>query len=632
MRKFLLTTILIFFVSVLPVFASGYDTNFYGTTVNVAEDNSYDIEEVIRVNFEEPRHGIFRFIPTKGVRLTNIDVPGRPFTTYKEGDNEVIQIGSADKVITGEYSYLINYKISMWADENNEKDMFLINVLPTDWETSIDEFVCVVEMPKKTDLSSLKVYSGPYGSETNECNVKVNTDGNSIALTAKNVPEHNGVTLSVELPDGYWNAPVYGAATNRLYLGIIAPLLAFFAWIKRKKHVVVTPEFYPPNDMTPGEIGFYCDETADDKDLFASIVYLANKGYMNIKEDSSGLLFEQLEAPDASEPRYVKSLYDGIFKRTKKLRIGQNLTVSSKQLGALFSKQFETARFQLANMFSGDKEINDGDALLTKSLLSFLPLIPSLFIFLWACSYEGSNYMIFVFAFIAAILSMMLCNKCQTINSKKWFYIPAVLVIPFAACLIYSASNLLNKNNFYIIVFWAVATLVSVLLMQSINVKKDIRLYGQILGFKDFIKTAELDKLNELIEEDPAYFYNIIPYAYVFGLTDKWIKKFESIEIKVPELRPNVDFNTTKRVMTNYSHNMNRGLTRAHEAEEAANAKLRRTIDTNYKDISSYTRTYSHSSDSHSYSSSHSDWSSGGGFSGGGHSGGGSGGGGGGGW
>ena len=84
--------------------------------------------------------------------------------------------------------------------------------------------------------------------------------------------------------------------------------------------------------------------------------------------------------------------------------------------------------------------------------------------------------------------------------------------------------------------------------------------------------------------------------------------------------------------MTNYSHNMNRGLTRAHEAEEAANAKLRRTIDTNYKDISSYTRTYSHSSDLHSYSSSHSDWSSGGGFSGGGHSGGGSGGGGGGGW
>jgi hypothetical protein len=59
-------------------------------------------------------------------------------------------------------------------------------------------------------------------------------------------------------------------------------------------------------------------------------------------------------------------------------------------------------------------------------------------------------------------------------------------------------------------------------------------LLGRILGFRDFIRTAELDKLNELIESDPEYFYHIIPYAYVFGLTNKWIKKFEDIPICMP--------------------------------------------------------------------------------------------------
>jgi hypothetical protein len=58
---------------------------------------------------------------------------------------------------------------------------------------------------------------------------------------------------------------------------------------------------------------------------------------------------------------------------------------------------------------------------------------------------------------------------------------------------------------------------------------------GKILGFRDFIRTAELDKLNELVEEDPEYFYHIVPYAYVFGLTSRWIKKFEDIEIVQPE-------------------------------------------------------------------------------------------------
>ena len=33
------------------------------------------------------------------------------------------------------------------------------------------------------------------------------------------------------------------------------------------------------------------------------------------------------------------------------------------------------------------------------------------------------------------------------------------------------------------------------------------------------------------MEEDPSYFYNILPYAYVMGLTDKWIKQFENIAV-----------------------------------------------------------------------------------------------------
>ena len=60
-------------------------------------------------------------------------------------------------------------------------------------------------------------------------------------------------------------------------------------------------------------------------------------------------------------------------------------------------------------------------------------------------------------------------------------------------------------------------------------------LMGRVLGFRDFIRTAELDQLNELVEKDPEYFYHIIPYAYVFGLTNRWIKKFENIEVVQPK-------------------------------------------------------------------------------------------------
>ena len=46
---------------------------------------------------------------------------------------------------------------------------------------------------------------------------------------------------------------------------------------------------------------------------------------------------------------------------------------------------------------------------------------------------------------------------------------------------------------------------------------------------------SDIDKLNELVEDDPEYFYHIIPYAYVFGLTNKWIRNFEDIPVVTPD-------------------------------------------------------------------------------------------------
>ena len=57
---------------------------------------------------------------------------------------------------------------------------------------------------------------------------------------------------------------------------------------------------------------------------------------------------------------------------------------------------------------------------------------------------------------------------------------------------------------------------------------------GRILGLKHFIETVEADKLKMLVESDPKYFYSILPYAYVLGVTDKWAKQFESIAVEPP--------------------------------------------------------------------------------------------------
>ena len=37
-----------------------------------------------------------------------------------------------------------------------------------------------------------------------------------------------------------------------------------------------------------------------------------------------------------------------------------------------------------------------------------------------------------------------------------------------------------------------------------------------------------------MVEKNPTYFYDILPYTYVLGISDKWMKKFEFITIQAP--------------------------------------------------------------------------------------------------
>ena len=58
---------------------------------------------------------------------------------------------------------------------------------------------------------------------------------------------------------------------------------------------------------------------------------------------------------------------------------------------------------------------------------------------------------------------------------------------------------------------------------------------GQILGLKEFILYAEKDRIEMLVKENPSAFYDILPYAYVLGISDTWSNKFENIIIEQPD-------------------------------------------------------------------------------------------------
>jgi len=58
--------------------------------------------------------------------------------------------------------------------------------------------------------------------------------------------------------------------------------------------------------------------------------------------------------------------------------------------------------------------------------------------------------------------------------------------------------------------------------------------YGQemlirINSFKNFIETTDRNKLKSLMTQNSMYFYDVLPYAYSLGISDKLINKFKSL-------------------------------------------------------------------------------------------------------
>ena len=63
----------------------------------------------------------------------------------------------------------------------------------------------------------------------------------------------------------------------------------------------------------------------------------------------------------------------------------------------------------------------------------------------------------------------------------------------------------------------------------------------EINGFKKFLVNVEKNKLEELVEEIPHYFFKILPYTYVLNISKKWIEKFNDISIPESDI-PMRDF------------------------------------------------------------------------------------------
>jgi len=559
-RFLVLPVMLLCLMSVLyqPAAAAdvGYNISSYNTDITIGSDNVYNINETISANFTEAKHGIYRYIPYKQTMVWNLDsgsktidyntkvgsvnVQNDHFTTYKENGDLVVQIGDADKTVTGPKVYKISYTQNLGDDKVNSGDIVYYNLTGTQWDCSISNLSFKVTLPKDFDKSKILFYSGSYSTAT-EAPVTYTVSGNTITGTLKGtLNAGEGLTLEIALPEGYFDipAPFPWSAVFIVVSAIFALLaLGLFLRFGRDPVLVRTVEFYPPNDITSAEAGYIIDSSLDNKDVASLIIYWASKGYLTIEQKKGLELFKQKDLPPNSN-EFEKYMFEQLFYNRE--------SVSVDELKENFYTTIETTEKMILDLYSAkDKQLYDPKSLALRRFTSFTAALLIFFTVFYTVYINTSTLMTpALFAFGGTLLVMLpftnltrileQWNGLKGLNRVSKLIVNIILsALVLCAYMVYMYSQNLAVVGIVVALASAFIVVMSILMRKRTTGGNEV--LGKLLGFKNFLEMAEKPKLEKLVEENPSYFYDVIPYAYVLGVSEKWAKKFDSIAMRPPE-------------------------------------------------------------------------------------------------
>ncbi|MBR3173405.1 MAG: DUF2207 domain-containing protein [Eubacterium sp.] len=551
----------------------GYKISDYKFEGTYHKNNTVSVTETIKVQFTESRHGIYRTMPLfmeakrdvgngkKEVlkyqnEVKDVDVADWNYSTDIDDNYYDIKIGDRSEYVDGDQTYKISYTYVMPDDRVDTGDLIFYSVLGADWGAYIDHFSFDMKFDKAItdkEKENFKIYSGSYGKQGNDLDVKKyfkesaqSGKVNEVTGEAFDIAPRQAITLYCPVHEGYFVGAKKVSKTIPMILLIAAAILALLVLIyelfKKQKKPVQTVEFYPPEGMSSAEVGVIIDEMADDIDLISLIPWWGEKGYLTIEEvpDKKGregkhasLLLHKVKELPADAPLYQRTLFDALFATNPR-----NLD----DLPRSFSDSFSSAKQNLGAEFRGEKQLSTGKfkagALLFLACAAYFgALATSSMISLKENLIFGA---ISAIAILALGLFRLVSYGQDKVRTKgKWItYCIALLVLAGVSIGTMFAATFDGDTFFKFPVYLGVfaVLLVDGIFIGRLVVPTDFKLqyYGKLLGLKQFIKTAEIEKLQMLIDEDPSYFFNVLPYAMVFGLSDHWAKQFKNLKVKPP--------------------------------------------------------------------------------------------------
>lgn len=497
-------------------YTEGWEILDFHSDIFMNEFGSIKMREKIHADFSKENHkGILRTIPyeydnggllkydtrMRFVSATDSRLNEWNTKIYKKNGEFNIEMRTLnDSEIKSAATFIVNYIVDNAINYFDEKDATEQNITPseefywnvngTSWPVAMRKVSASIYLPKEIPARKINIecFTGEIGAERKDCEWKV-VDNKVIEFTTtKPLKAYENLTILVGLPAGTFIPPsfiqevcvdIFEAFTQNwgLLAGLIVFLIMYMLWKKfgRDDQTVkdtVMPHYKAPAGITPTETGTLIDEKIDPRDITATIIDYAVKGYIKISEIENKKLFGkeidyelELIKPYKADKQFEAIILKAIFKNNK---AGEKIGLSDLKDSFFvnISKIHTSVMHQL---------IADG----------YFPHNPKTI----RTVYIGV-------AIVVAVLSM---------DSVGDFSILTTFGLLIAAASIgFFGYNMPRKT------------------------KKGTELYYELLGLYEYIDTAEKDRM-QFQEGANIMFEKLLPYAMAFGIVKKWSAAFDGL-------------------------------------------------------------------------------------------------------
>jgi hypothetical protein len=481
------------------------DIRRFDSEMMIRRDGSMSVTERIQVHFSGSWNGLLRAIPVEyatdaGANYTlRIDVGGAQdadgnelrVESERSGRDRIFRIwvpGAVDATRDVVFRYRVRNGVRFF----DEHDELYWNVTGAESEFPIQQASAKVYLPAEATGIRTTSYTGGYGATGSDATVT--HAGNLLEFqTTRPLGFREGLTIVVGWDPGLVHRPSsFDRASGFLYSNFIlgVPLLAFVGMLtlwrrsgRDPRLRPIAPQYEPPPGLTPGEVGTLVDASPDMRDVTATIVDLAVRGFLTIEETREEHLFGLLSSQDyafhLAKPRHewnaLKAheveLLDALFKN-------ERTSVRSSQLENSFYRDLPGITKHLrASLTSGRHYLRHPDSV--RATFVALGVVAGV-----AVAMGGT-------AFLTKVLGQ------EPLSAIAAGLLTAGVVIGFG-------------------------------FVMPARTAEGTRTLETLLGFEEFLSRVESERFERVIKT-PEMFEKFLPYAMAFGVENNWSRAFEDI-------------------------------------------------------------------------------------------------------